>query len=389
MRQSLRAVNQRAFFLTVFSLFLLSEVAGAEAAPSEGEPSAPSKESALSGVRVGGYLQSQYESHQGSRDEVDEAGKLLNQDRFLIRRARLKVDRERAYSYFMLELDGNTKSGPSLRLFRAEAAVQYREEGSLTGPPLVKLALGLVDIPFGRELGESSKQRVFMERSRASRAFFPSVPDLGVKASGKIAVFDYALALQNGEPLGTRYALEDPNAGKDLSGRLGLSLDAPSGFELGVGASGLVGRGFHAGKDGEVSRNFERWLLGADVRFALSTPLGETEGAAEVQGGLNMDRAEVSLRGPAVSLRAYGYSLSVSQEISPYAIVGFRYDEYAPTFRVARLGEGADLSRSSPFRTFSPTLAATLPGRARLVFQYDHVRGRPLDMLTLRLQVES
>src|SRR5258708_2573572 len=40
------------------------------------------------GVTLGGYLQAQYESHEDSQDQLFQGGAPMNQDRFLIRRAR-------------------------------------------------------------------------------------------------------------------------------------------------------------------------------------------------------------------------------------------------------------------------------------------------------------
>lgn len=388
MRQSLRAVNQKALVLSLLSPLILATSARAEAVQGDKEPSAPPSGQEIAGIEISGYLQSQYEHHEGSRDEVDERDKLLNQDRFLIRRARLKAEREREYSFFMLELDGHTKSGPALRLYRAEAALHYRGERPLSEPPIVKATVGLFDIPFGYELTESSKRRVFMERSRASRAFFPSAPDLGARLSGEIGFFQYAVALQNGEPIGTRFTLEDPNAAKDLSGRLGLRFEGAEGLEVRGGFSGLVGKGFHKGGGVEPSQSFDRWLVGADMGLALTTALGKTQLSAEIQGGMNMDRSAdpVAL---SADRRELGYYVALVQEITPYAVVGFRYDDYAPTYALVRRSPDANLEKARPFRTLSPVLGAVLPGRAKLLFQYDYAIDRPSDAFILRLQVEG
>ncbi len=51
-------------------------------------------------LEVSGYLQAQVEVHQLSEDELAPDGRPLNQDRFLVRRARLRADRMRDDNYF-------------------------------------------------------------------------------------------------------------------------------------------------------------------------------------------------------------------------------------------------------------------------------------------------
>ena len=68
----------------------------ASAEPAKEEPSP---------VRVTAYLQTQVESHQDSENQLRQGGQLLNQNRFSLRRGRLRVDREWEYSSLTLELD--------------------------------------------------------------------------------------------------------------------------------------------------------------------------------------------------------------------------------------------------------------------------------------------
>src|SRR5262249_15348406 len=150
------------------------------------------------------------EHHADSQDQLQQGGALLNQDRFLIRRARLRLDAAFPCSELTLELDGNTARGPSFGLRRAEASLVLRprpwdgkvvsREARDAEPPLAMLTFGLTEIPFGFELTDSNRNRVFMERSQASLAFFPGEPDVGLRLSGGIGFFRYALAILNGEP---------------------------------------------------------------------------------------------------------------------------------------------------------------------------------------------
>ena len=167
--------------------------------------------------KVSGYLQAQYEFHQDSEDQLQQGGVLLNQNRFLLRRTRLKVLRDWQYGSMMVELDANTVKGAAIGLQHAEISLAYRNQDYT---PLVQVTLGLFDNPFGREVLESPRDRPFMERSLASRGFFPAEPDLGVRVSGQAAWFRYSVAVVNGQPLGDRlgFALQDPNAHRGRAG---------------------------------------------------------------------------------------------------------------------------------------------------------------------------
>lgn len=63
------------------------------------------------GVFYGAYLQTQYESHQDSQDQLFQGDAPRNQDRFLVRRARASVGAEWEYAALAMELDANTTSG--------------------------------------------------------------------------------------------------------------------------------------------------------------------------------------------------------------------------------------------------------------------------------------
>ncbi|HEY1537326.1 MAG TPA: hypothetical protein VGF76_25065, partial [Polyangiaceae bacterium] len=153
------------------------------------------------GVRIGGYLQAQYESNQLSADQLDQSGSPLNQERFSVRRARLRLDRGWEYANATLELDASTTRGVNVGIRRAEGSLLYRGRNSQELPPLVMVSLGVTDLPFGFELLESSRVRPFMERSPGSLALFPTEMDIGAKVSGAVAFLRYAFAITNGEPV--------------------------------------------------------------------------------------------------------------------------------------------------------------------------------------------
>ena len=431
----------------------LSEVRAAEAKPSAPVASAPPTppappaasavpapaktdwvSDAMRGIVVTSYIQAQYESHEDSEDQVRQGGALLNQDRFLIRRGRLKIERQWDYSSVMVEFDGNTTKGPAFLLHHAEASLLWRGGEPAPAPPLVGVTMGLFDVPFGYELVESPRTRFFMERSLASRSFFPAEPDVGAKIWGKVGWFRYALAVVNGEPNGSAdgYGLQDPNAAKDLIAKVGATIEPVPEVQIAGDVSVLNGKGFLRGTDatkntlawsdlngdGRVatssevvgnqglsalaSQNFNRWAVSADLQVRIKNAIGWTQLYGEVQTGANMDRG-LFVADPIDTgrdVRELGYYVGITQEITPYAIAGFRIDYYNPDADKTDTQQTQVVPTNQRVVTYSPLIGATLPGRARLLFQYDFIkdymardeRGVPIDLKndqwTLRLQGE-
>jgi hypothetical protein len=386
----------------------------------------------LRGLTLSGYVQGQYESHQDSEDQLRQGGDPLNQDRFLLRRARFKVEKQWQYAAALLELDASTVRGPSLGVQHAEASLVYRGDRPLSAPPILEATFGLFDVPFGAELTESPKTRWFLERGLASRSLFPGEPDLGFRLRAALGWFRASVALTNGEPLGERtgYPLRDPNAAKDLIARVGAELDPHRRIHVSAGASVLNGRGFHAGTDvtkgavqwkdqnedgliesfeltsvpattGLPAQSFRRWAVGADLRVRLDTPIGVTTLGLEATLASNLDRglflADPVLTG--IDSRELGVVVGATQEILGYGVLGFRFDAYDPSGDAQDLHGGKLLPVSQTVRTFSPLVGLAWPDRARLLFQYDVIRnnlgrdarGVPeslkMNTWTLRLQV--
>ena len=396
------------------------------AAKPEPAPIPPLDES----FQVKGYVQAQYESHQDSEDQLLPGGAPLNQNRFVLRRARIRVERLWKYGGALIELDANSVRGAAIGVHRAEVSLAYRNPDHT---PMVSLALGLFDNPFGREVQESARDRIFMERSFASRAFFPTEPDLGVRAAGQIAWFRYSVAVVNGQPLGDRtgFILQDPNSHKDVLGRVGVAVDVKPKLRVSGGVSVLNGQGFRSGSDatkntiawrdidengqfslGEfqgvpgiasvASKNFDRWLVGADLAVELESKLGKTLVSGELSVGSNMDR-NVFIADPvttSVDKRELGYYVAVVQQFPGGPIAGLRFDSYNPNSDFLDSQAGKLIPTSQTVRTISPVIGFQIPQRARLTFQYDFIHDAlardaaavPTDkknnIWTLRLQGE-
>jgi hypothetical protein len=383
------------------------------------------------GFRLTGYFQAQYETHQDSEDQLLIGGAPLNQDRFVLRRARLKLERDWTYGGVMFEVDANTVHGPAFVAQHAEISLAYRDEQR---HPYIQLTGGLFDNPFGWEVVESPRDRAFMERSFASRGFFPAEPDLGVRLSGQLGWLRYSVAVVNGQPLGDRtgFVLQDPNAHKDVVGRVGIALDASPALQIKGGVSVLNGKGFHPGSDptkntlvwkdsnengqldngeeraapgtaGVASQNFDRWALGADIELELRANFGTSKLYGEVSAGSNMDR-NVFVADPITigyDERELGGYLLFTEEFKFGGIIGFRYDTYNPDSDFldnARLGKF--IPTSETVTTYAPLIGFQVPHHARLIAEYDFIQdamardieGVPTDkknnIFTVRLQGE-
>ena len=88
-------------------------------------------------------------------------------------------------------------------------------------------------------------------------------------------------------------------------------------------------------------------------------------------------------------IREYGYFIALTQEITRFGAVGFRFDYYDPNSDFLDKRAGRQLPTSQRIRTYSPFLAVQFPGHARLVFEWDIIddylardkRGVPSDWL--------
>ena len=384
------------------------------------------------GLTIGGFLQTQFESNQLSSDQLQAGGSPLNQDRFTLRRARLRLDHGWEYANASLELDANTTRGMSVGIRRAEGSLLYRGNNDRALPPLVMLTLGVTDLPFGFELQEPARVRPFMERSLGSSALFPTEMDVGVKLSGAISFLRYAFAITNGEPVDSlnRYP-RDPNAAKDFSGRVGVETRPLEALSISGGTSFYQGKGFHPGTDatkasftwldinedraiqaGELqavpgasaqpSLNFKRWAYGLDLQLTLRTKFGATRLLAEGFLASNLDRGYL-IADPSLGqndVREAGGYVALLQDVTRWGQVGFRAAYYDPISDFFDSLRGRQVPTSLAVTTLSPMVALHLEGKARLSAQYDIVRdslakdarGVPTDaknnQFTLRLQVE-
>jgi hypothetical protein len=361
------------------------------------------------GVSITGFLQADAVAwRQSSSDEINPStGAPLNETRFLIRRARVRTEIDYSIIGGAIEFDGNTVNGATARIIGAEASLKWRNPDRPLLPYL-QLTLGLFKTPFGFEIVQSDKDRLFLERSNAERALFPGEYDLGVRLSGGWRFLRYAVGAMNGDPIGEKmFPGRDPNQSKDLVGRLGVDVSLlAKRLGLAAGFSADYGNGFHKGtpaskdtlvwrdtnEDGAVqlseiqviagqtplpSGSFERWAVGGDLELTAKIPLlGELMFYGEVVFASNLDRAtqvaDPLANPPGRDLRELGWYLAVTQELTPWAQIGVRYDRYDPDRDANELRDGVQVAKDQSYSTLAVTGAIRYPGYARLQMEYEH-----------------
>ena len=294
-----------------------------QAAQAQANQAPPQVSTARPGVSLTGYLQADWVVHnQSSQDQLSSSGAPLNQDEIFIRRARLRAAIDRWWVAGLIEFDGNTVNGTQARLIGAEASVKWPPERG-NPLPILMATVGLFKIPFGYEVGQSDRERLFLERSTAEHGLFPGEYDAGLRLMGGWRFVRYVFAVMDGEPIGEKSsdALHDPNRNKDFVGRLGVDTPLSDTVWFAGGFSGLSGTGFHAGTaatkstvqwvdrngDGvfnninelivvpgvaaQPSANFSRFGYGADLRLGVNEPsVGATVLYGEVYWAQNLDR---------------------------------------------------------------------------------------------------
>lgn len=360
-------------------------------------------------VRFSGFTQADWVAmNQSSQDEVDGRGQPLNQDRFVLRRARLHTEVDRGIVTGVLEIDANTVNGLQVRPIAAEVSARWplRRGGDYD----FAWSMGLMQTPFGAEVQELDFNRPFLERSAVSNAFFPGVYDLGMRFRGRYRFFNYALGLMNGNPIGDKaFAGRDPNKSKDLVFRVNVKTDLTRKIDIDAGFSGLTGSGFHQGtpttkdqlvwrdtnEDGIVdtteiqvipgtaatpSQTFHRFGVGADLKVRVRVArLGHLELRGEIMRGNNLDRG-LFIADPISTghdLRETGYYLGVSQEVTRWGLLAFRYDKYDPDGDASEQQGLTLVPRDRSVSTLSVLGGLRLPNEyspvsaGRLLFEYD------------------
>jgi hypothetical protein len=383
------------------------------------------------GVSISGYVQIQYGQNQLSQDQLQQGGTPYNQDRFSVRRGRLRVNGRWKYVRTDFEVDASTTRGPTASVRRASVSgvLPSKHEGEL---PYLLLTVGLTEIPIGLELQQGQDDILFLERTTGSLAFFSGPVDTGAKLEAAYGPLRLQAAVMNGAPLDDRAggpSALDPTRAPDYLLRVGADAQAHPILRVVGGVSFLTGTGFSPGSDatkptlqfndmdangeigsGEIvsvggraaipSKTFKHWAVGADLSFELKTKAGTSRLYGEVLIAENLDRA-LYVADPGkegVDFRELSWYAAFLQDITRFAFVGVRYDAYDPNSDLFDARRGKVVPKDASIKTWSPVAGVRWPGVGRLSFEYDYikdklardVRGVPADVKnnqwTLRLQ---
>lgn len=255
-------------------------------------------------IRISGYMQPQFQVAEADGAQSFEGGNFsqFSKSRFMLRRARLKVD------YLLLS---NEKLPKALFTFQIDAT----ERGVIVRDMFIRLyetkknnlsmSAGFFARPFGFEVNFGSSFRESPERGRMSQTLMPGERDLGVMFSfepqNKKHKF-YHLKLDAGFFNGQGASgITDFDSHKDFISRLILKPYTIKKVEIGAGLSFLRGgwkngtkyvytSGTNAGGDqvfvvdssvNNLGKSSPRHYYGADVQVKLHHKWGETEWRAE------------------------------------------------------------------------------------------------------------
>ncbi len=377
-------------------------------------------------IKITGYLQTQFQKAQSAGISSWSGGDFdKNADnRFMIRRGRLKIDRVDKFSSIVFQLDG-TQDGVRLM----DAFIQLHAPTL----PAFLFTAGLFNRPFGYSIVYSSGYRDFPERARVFQTLMPRERDLGAMISfnpKRIAKFlSLELAMVNGSGLSAK----DYDSGKDFIGNLNFKFDslALKKLHIGFGASIYQGTvrsntktyftakagGFHTNTSADnEDRRVARDYYGVNFQIEYDNPFGTTSFKSEyIYGTQPGVAASTSITGPAAStsfgtqptgnlyLRNFkGYYFWLTQQIAQTRFKALlAYDVYDPNSDVdeREIGFAGNNTTAGDikFSTLGYGITCAINTRLKLTIYNEHVVNKPTqltsytsdlndDVFTTRLQ---
>jgi len=323
-------------------------------------------------IAITGYLQTQFQKAQSTGITSFSGGDFsTNSDnRFIIRRGRLKIDRVDKYTSIVFQLDA-TQNGLQLM----DAFIQLRE------PKLKEFSFtaGLFNRPFGYSIVYSSGYRDFPERPRVFQLLMPRERDIGALIGYRPHTILKFLTLEFAVVNGSGLTARDYDSKKDMIGNIAFKFDSLASKKFHIGFGGSIYRGyvrsgtktyynstiggFNANtSDDFVGKYLDRNYYGANAQLQYDNTFGKTAIKAEYIAGKQPGVASsADLKGPYASqsfaiqpttnlyARNFsGYYFWLTQQIGKTklaAIVG--YDVYDPNTDV----KGMEIGKPNTFTT--------------------------------------
>lgn len=439
MRKSLILVNA-----VVFTLFFFSNIQSAQAQRylTDIDSSFFIKDTVrpvikrFENINISGYMQPQFQVAQSDGAPSYEGGNFsqFSRSRFMLRRARLKVD------YLMRTPGKYPKVQFTFQLDATERGVIVRDMFIRlfeTKQNVLSVTTGFFARPFGFEVNLGSSYRETPERARMSQILMPGERDLGAMFSfepqdkkHKYAHLKFDAGFFNGQGAS---GTTDFDSHKDFISRFTLKPYKINRSELGGGLSLLLGGWkngtkyvYESGKlpsgdagfvvDSSVSNlgsSAPRHYYGADLQFKIKHTYGETELRAEYWFGTQPGTASTSTNPGVIPVNnnipvptyvrhfngAVFYFLQHIGSTRNQLIL--KYDWYDPNAKVSgkQIGKsGTNLNTTDiKFTTLGIGYAYLFNPQTRLIFYYDLVRNEKTltsgytgdlkdDIFTCRLQ---
>lgn len=336
-------------------------------------------------LKVNGWLQAQYQHVDTLGAQTVAGGNFApaSDNRFILRRGRIKFTYEQGFAQYVLQLDviDPTLTAPLNSTTTPTAtntipfAVNVRDFFVKINAPFwtpLTVTVGMQNRPFGFEIAQSSQFRETPERSRFTQMLFPNERDLGAMVtlqapkSSPLHVFKLNAGMFNGSGIAREF-----DARKDFIGQLMMNSSTKSEkIQYGIGVSyyngGIVQTDstvynsnnigtetgatiWNADKNvSNIGGYTKREYMGVDAQFSLDNILGITTLRGEyVQGtqpgvAASSRSAEIAPVG-ATYVRQFnaGYFYFVHTIARLPIQLVYKYDFFDPNTKVAGTGISA------------------------------------------------
>ena len=365
-------------------------------------------------LRISGYMQPQFQMAQADGAASFEGGNFsqYSKSRFMLRRARLKVD------YLLLTKESLPKALFTFQIDATERGVIVRDmfirlfENKNSN---LSLTAGFFARPFGFEVNHGSSSRETPERGRMSQILMPGERDLGVmfsfepqKKEHKLYKMKLDAGFFNGQgSAGTT----DFDSYKDFISRFTLRPVTIKNFEISGGLSLLLGGWKNGTKyvnrsgianngdkifitdsaESNIGKSSPRDYYGGDVQLKLHHGWGETEWRAEYWFGTQPGTSTTTANPGTIPNAngtllptyvrhfdgAYFYFLQNIFNTNNQLIV--KYDWYDPNIKVKETDLGKPGTNLTPadikYSTLGLGYAHNFNSQTKIIFYYDFVKN--------------